>query len=335
MCSPIDKNASERLVKASKTIPGDSKSLYLTKQEVISDAWITLFAGHETSANILHFTLLFLAIDMPCQIRLQSDIDLIVGSRPSDDWNYETDLNSLWHSMVGASINETLRLMPPVIDIPKIVRGHEQRMTFEGRTVVVPPDTIIHISAVGVHRNPRYWPHGPSRLTGKGHDLDDWAPERWLSYSKKPSKSSSSLDKLANDDETLDDSQEENTTTFEKTANITDNSLFSPPKGSFIPFSEGAKACPGKRFAQVEITAAIAVIFKDYSMELDVSEWASDEQVEGMSTDKKRMTYGKAMVKARKLIAGSQSEIFLRMRGECPVRFFARGGERFKGCFKD
>jgi cytochrome P450 len=80
----------------------------LTKQEVVSDSWIILFAGHETSANIAHLSLLFLAIELKKQGRLQKDIDEIVGSRPLEDWSYETDLGRLWNSWVGASINETL-----------------------------------------------------------------------------------------------------------------------------------------------------------------------------------------------------------------------------------
>jgi len=83
------------LVKASEKSPQDSKGLYLTKQEVIADSWITLFAGHETSANILHLCMLFLAIELKDQARLQHDIDSIVGSRPSSEWTYETYLGTL------------------------------------------------------------------------------------------------------------------------------------------------------------------------------------------------------------------------------------------------
>ena len=88
--------------------------------------------------------------------------------------------------MIGATINETLRLMPPIINIPKIVRATPQPLTFERKTVTVPADTIIHLSAVGAQRNPQYWPHVASNLTTKTHDFDDWVPERWLLSSKSP-----------------------------------------------------------------------------------------------------------------------------------------------------
>jgi hypothetical protein len=52
-----------------------------------------------------------------------------------------------------------------------------------------------------------------------------------------------------------------------------------------------------------------------------------------MSKEERRVVYEKAMTKARRLIAASQSEIFLQVRGNYPVRFVKRGGERFQECF--
>jgi cytochrome P450 len=291
----------------------------LTKQEVISDSWIILFAGHETSANIAHLSLLFLAIELEKQAHLQRDIDSILGGRPADEWSYEIDLGRLYNGMVGAVMNETLRLMPPIIDIPKIVRGAPQPLTFDGKTVSVPTSTMIHISAVGVQRNPRYWPSSPSKLSNKTHDLDDWVPEHWFSSAKKGAETTTTSDSGSEDGE--------NTTSFD-----TSDGLLVPPKGVFLPFAEGARACPGRRFAQVEIIAVLAVIFKTYSLELDVREWASDAQIEKMNKDQRREIYQKGMTKARKLIAASQSEIFLQMRGNYPVRFVKRGEEKFMSC---
>jgi cytochrome P450 len=41
-------------------------------------------------------------------------------------------------------------------------------------------------------------------------------------------------------------------------------------RGSFIPWSEGIRICPGKKFSQVEFTAAIAAIFKNWRVEPQV-----------------------------------------------------------------
>ncbi|KUJ13200.1 cytochrome P450 monooxygenase-like protein [Mollisia scopiformis] len=310
------------LVQAAEKTKEDSNGLYLTKQEVISDSWIALFAGHETSANVTHYCLLFLATELDKQVQLQKDLDFVIGSRPSLEWTYETDLNRIWHSMVGATINETLRVMPPVIDVPKIVRGVPQPLTFGGKKYTVPADTIIHISCLGAQRNPRYWPHAPSKLSTKSHDLDDWVPERWLQ--------SSGISTATSQETAAAQEIDENTTSFDTSGNET---LLVPPRGSFLPFSDGARACPGKRFAQVEITATLATIFSKYTCELDVSEWASDAEVRKMGPKEKRTVYEKAMKKARETIAKSESEIFLKMRGTVPVRFVQRGGGLFDDVF--
>ncbi|KAF4618135.1 hypothetical protein G7Y89_g14973 [Cudoniella acicularis] len=238
------------LVKASENNPSESKGLYLTKQEVIANAWILLFAGHETSGSITHYSLLFLAVEQSTQAKLQADLDSIVGSRPVETWTYDTDLGLLYQSMVGAVINETLRLLPPIIDIPKIVRETPQTLNYEGRTITVPPNTMIQMGAVGVQRNPRYWPHSRSKISEKKHDLDDWIPERWFSGTKTNSPSESG--------EREDEETEDTPTSAAFTNPKTTHKLFTPTKGAYIPFAEGGRSCPGKRFAQIEITAVLA-----------------------------------------------------------------------------
>jgi cytochrome P450 len=232
--------------------------------------------------------------------------------------------------MVGATMNETLRLMPPIIDIPKITRI-PQPLTFDGKTIVVPPNTFIHLSAVGVHRNPRYWPHSPSKISTKTHDLDDFVPERWLTPTKNPTKTSRPS--------TPPDSKRGSPAPYGlevasfDAAPSTGEGLFTPVKGSYIPFSEGSRSCPGRRFAQVEITAVLAVIFKAYSLELDVGEWASDGEVERMGTEERRGVYEKAKAKARKAIGESETVVTLQTRSGVPVRFVERGRERFRACY--
>jgi cytochrome P450 len=222
-------------------------------------------------------------------------------------------MGRLYNSMVGAVMNESLRLMQPIIDVPKIVRENPQPLTYNGKTVTLPPTTFIHLSAVGVHRNPRYWPHSPSKISNKVHDLDDFIPERWLR---------SKEDKASDSPDSKSSSRSSSPT----------GSLYTPQKGTYIPFSEGARSCPGKRFAHVEITAALAAIFHSYSIELDVSEWASDSEVEKMGMEERKRVYEVAKSRARKKIGESETVVTLQMPGRVGVRFCKRGGERFMGC---
>lgn len=312
-------------MQASEVPKAESNGLWLTKQEVIADSWIMLFAGHETSANTIHFSLLFLATALRSQRLTQVEIDGFVGDRTPDEWTYDVDMGRLYRGMVGATLNEALRLMPPVIDIPKIVREKPQPLNFGGKTYMVPERTFIHFSGVSSHRNPRYWPHSPSKISNKPHDMDDFVPERWMLKGKGESSGRQSAEtakqKAPNDG-------------IENVSFETGEGLFTPQKGVFVPFSEGPRACPGRRFAQVEITAVLSRILRSHSVELDVREWASDEELKKMTVEEKTRIYEIACSKARKLIGESFPVITLKMVGKyVPVRFVKRGAERFADCY--
>lgn len=46
---------------------------------------------------------------------------------------------------------------------------------------------------------------------------------------------------------------------------------------TWMAFGAGERACPGKGFAQVELTSAMATLFKTYSLELVVEKKTKDE----------------------------------------------------------
>jgi cytochrome P450 len=280
----------------------------------MGNSFIFIFAGFETSANMLNFTLVHLAVNLAAQAHLQSDIDSIVGDRPATEWTYAVDMGKLYNSMVGAVLNESLRVTPPVVRLTKINRRGPETLNVNGRTITIPHNSLTNIDVVGTGLNKNYWPHRPSKISNKDHDLEDFVPERWLvANSAKTSTNQDPFDGLDN-------------VSFEQ-----QGSLFRPAKGISMNFSEGARACPGRRFAQVEITAALSVIFKFYSVELDVSTWASDEEVARMSPIRRKELYGKAIARARKLVRGAIPIIALKIEGEqVQLRFVRRGRERFK-----
>lgn len=319
------------MIKASAEAPADFDSKggpsgTLSKSEIIGNSFIFLFAGHETSANSIHFSIILLAIHLSSQVRLQADIDKIVGDKSTSELSYLTDMPRLYNSMVGAVMNEQLRLMPAILNVPKVTAG-DQIVSVDGRKYTISDHTYIQLNVVATNRNPRYWPHSPSKLTNKPTDLDDFVPERWLSTSASTPSEKSSSD---------NNTKAEEADGLEEASYDTDNtsSLFKPVKGSFISFSEGARACPGRRFAQVEITAVLAAIFRKYSVELDVSAWASDEDVERMGKAQRRELYGKAASRALEILHRcEQRTITLQMRqgDRVPLRFVERGQERFAG----
>ncbi|TGO68499.1 hypothetical protein BELL_0827g00010 [Botrytis elliptica] len=296
-----------------------NEDLPLTEAEIKSNAFIFLLAGHETTASSIQLCFVYLAISVLSQTSMQADIDLIIGSKKPQHWTYTRDFPKLYNSMVGAVLNEELRLMPIADTIPKITVG-KQKVVVDGVEKVVPEGCFIHLNTVGTHRNPRYWPH---RISKEGiTDLNDFVPERWIVEKVEERQEM----KHADEDEDEDSAKDE----IDNESSI----LFKPVKGAFIPFSEGPRACPGKKFAQVEMIAVLTVIFQKYSVELDVSRWASDGEVQSMNDEERREVYKKAIIETKEVLRRcNQAQIVLKMAKEdrVPLRFVERGKERFRG----
>jgi cytochrome P450 len=316
--STMSKDAGGSQPKSSSTRP-------LTESEILGNLFIMLVAGHETSANVIHFSLVELAARPRSQRQLQRDIDAIFNGADPSEWTYDS-VNALAGSMAGAAANETLRKMPPAIEIPKqVAKGStQQTVTVDGTQHVLPEGISIAVCISSIQRNPRYWPSQPSKATNKPHDLDDWIPERWLSNSSNEENKSStdSSNVVANDyAEDLGGYRGSDTSA----------SLFRPERGAFIPFSDGARACLGRRFAQVEILAALAVVFREHSLELAVDQWATDAEVEAMDRDQRAALYARAQDECRKTLLKTRSVITLKLQGgnHVPVRLVKRGEERF------
>ncbi|GAB7360880.1 hypothetical protein MBLNU230_g0866t1 [Neophaeotheca triangularis] len=293
----------------------------LTDDEILGNAFVFILAGHETAANTIHFSLLFLAMHWSSQEHLQNDLDAILGDKPVSDWDYDEDVPKLFGSMCGAVMNEELRLIPPVIGIPKSTPpGRPQGLQSQNKQVTIPGGCFIYLASAALHRNPKFWPHTDER------DLRAFRPERWLldttsSSGSKPTDS----DNAYAEEEGLDfDGPDKRADTAA--------SLFRPEKGSYVPFSEGYRSCLGRRFAQVEILAVLAVIFKRYSVELDVRAFMTDEELEVADEGAKRVVWEKARARATELLRdGMMTVITIQMRkGKVPLRFVKRGEERFK-----
>jgi len=164
---------------------------------------------------------------------------------------------------------------------------------------------MIRLRVPAVHRNPKYWPHSPPRNTFKpafahdnlDNDLEEFKPERWILHSE----------------------------------NNPGGPLYTPVKGSYIPFSDGQRSCLGKRFAQLKIMAALAVVLSEYTVELAADEWASDEEVASMNVREREVVWRKAEEKGH---ATLQNKMFammtLQLRGaHVPVSFVKKGEEKF------
>lgn len=298
----------------------DEKTTNIQKSDLLGNAFVLMLAGHETTANTLHFALIYLAMNRDSQARLQDEVKNITHGKPISTWSYEEDFPRLFGGLTAAVMNETLRLMQPIINIPKSTpKGRPQQISMEGEQYTIPGGAHIFLSCA-IHRNAKYWPPpAEASAEDKARDVDRFRPERWL----VSSKTTDDFVDIKFDDEELRGPSGEDTS----------SELFKPVKGSYIPFSDGFRSCIGRRFAQVEILAVLAVIFSQYSVELAVDEFASDEEVEKMPKGGQERTdvYKKACDRAEYMLREKATSIItLQLRGgTIPLRFARKGEERF------
>lgn len=293
-----------------KTLSGaEPQNQVLSDSEILGNAFIFILAGHETTANAMHFALVLLALNPQSQRRLQQAISDIVGDRPVSQWDYDQDLPKLMNGMPAAVINETLRMIPAVVGIPKrTMKGSPQALTVDGHDYVIPEDTLISIDTPGAHNNPRYWPARPDiSALPPGDELDQFKPERWI--------------------------VDENNQPLVGGVGGKAGQLFKPAAGVFVPFSEGHRSCMGRRFALVESISIIAALMHTHSVELAVDEFADDEAVAAMSRGgpERQEVWQQAADKATDVLKNGMGTIItLQMRsGHVPLRVMRRGSERF------
>lgn len=309
-------------------------SSVLTDSEALGNLFFFIIAGHETTASSLHMSILLLALHPQIQRRVQEELAEILGGRPPSQWSYEHDLPRLFNGILHTVLLEELRLVSPILTIPKVVCSKPQEVIIDGRQTILPANTTIRLCLSAVHVNPRFWPHDPPTdpqnpifpLDNVDNDLEEFKPQRWMKPKAEPIPSMirQAQNGSTNERKTVEDSSNPNATA--------PSHLFTPVKGSFIPFGDGQRSCIGRRFAQIEVLATLAVIFSQYSVELAVGEWASDKEVSEMTKEQKAQIWNKAADAARlawkqKLVSGIT--VKLRADAQVPFRVVKKGEERF------
>ena len=290
----------------------------LSDSHIMGNAFVMILAGHETTANSLLVSLIELAINPEPQRQAQEEIRATYGDETPEKWNYDSTINKLLSGILGAILSEELRLMPPSLFIPKTVL-EDQTIMIDGRQITFPAGAQLNLVASRVHRDPRYWPTQPSTVSKRPDDLDDFKPERWLVKHIVEGETSTKRGQVHFEEKDLAVIASEKS----------HSNLFRPVAGSYLPFSDGARSCLGRRLAQVEIMAILAVVFQHHSVELAVDQWASDDEVSAMSVDEKISLYGKAQEKARQAIRMATTVITLKLVDSVPIRVVRKGEERF------
>ncbi|XP_053170709.1 cytochrome P450 4F3 [Scomber japonicus] len=126
----------------------------LGDEEILAEAHTFMFAGHDTTASAICWTLYNLARHEHYQERCRQEVMDLMQGRDSHEIEWD-DLSNL--PFTTMCIRESLRLHSPV---QAVTRKYTQDMPLpEGRTV--PDGVICLVSIYGTHHNPAVWtnPH--------------------------------------------------------------------------------------------------------------------------------------------------------------------------------
>lgn len=144
----------DSLLRARDPETGEAMSPVELRDEVMN----IFFAGHETSANLLTWTVLELTKNPEIEARARAEVEAVLGGRDPE----EGDVPRLGYT--GAVLRETLRLHPAAWVLARIaaeddvLRGHPIRR-----------GTMLMLFPYGTHRLPEFWP-----------DPERFDPERFI-----------------------------------------------------------------------------------------------------------------------------------------------------------
>jgi len=150
-----------------------TESERLPQDELVAQMVTLIFAGMDTTSNMLARILHLLAQYPDIQKKLRQEI---VNACGGQDLSYNELMEIPY---LDAIVRETLRVYPPVsmltrearkdmvLPLSEPVRGRDGKLMYE---VPIPQDTELLIGVLGSNCNKALW----------GEDALEWKPERWL-----------------------------------------------------------------------------------------------------------------------------------------------------------
>jgi len=139
----------------------------LTIEDVIEECKLFYFAGQETTATLLTWTLIVLSMHPDWQQKARDEVLHICAKRTPD---FEA-INQL--KIVPTILYEVLRLYPPLISLYRHTR---QKTNIGGLSI--PAGVDLALPVLLLHNNPNYW----------GEDAEKFNPERFSQGILKASK---------------------------------------------------------------------------------------------------------------------------------------------------
>ncbi|KAM6054308.1 cytochrome P450 3A9-like [Chlamydotis macqueenii] len=150
----------------------------LSDIEILSQAFIFIFAGYEPTSNVLCYLAYEIAMHPDVQQKLVDEIDTVLPNKAP--LTYEALMQLEYLDM---ALNETLRLFP--------LGGRLERVSkkdVEINGVTIPKGTLVIIPTYTLHHNPEYWPNPeefrPERFSKENKDAID--PYTYLPFGAGP-----------------------------------------------------------------------------------------------------------------------------------------------------
>ncbi|KAI0711781.1 cytochrome P450 [Cerioporus squamosus] len=204
-------------------------------QQLVDDGILAIVAGSDTSSSCLTSLFFFILTHPEIYTELQAEVDRHCPTG--------MDLSETLHhrdmTYLHAVINETLRLLPPVMtSSPRKIPTHAPAVHLG--FLHIPPGTFFFIPPYSLHRDARNF------------SLPDafW-PERWLIASGRLRLEDAPLPRAF-------------------MASPSRRPLeFVHNEGAFIAFSHGPMNCVGKGFAMQEIQTVVCALLRTFSFRLE------------------------------------------------------------------
>ncbi|EEF46132.1 cytochrome P450 72A397 isoform X2 [Ricinus communis] len=139
----------------------------MTNEDIIEECKLLYFAGQETTANWLTWTLIVLSRNPNWQVKAREEVLQICGKKIPEI----EDLNRL--KSVTMILNEVFRLYPPVA---ALYRHTLKETNIKGMSI--PAGVELYLPTIFVHHDPDYW----------GDNVEEFRPERFAEGVSKASK---------------------------------------------------------------------------------------------------------------------------------------------------